>query len=419
MNEKNLGGLSCRQLLEEPSLNALTLIGGESGLDRIVRWTYMAEIFNEFTHPEDWLTGNELVFVNGNNVGGNIDELVSLIKTLNKINAAGVVIMVGPFISEVPDSIIELCNQLSFPLFTIPWDIKIVEFTYALGQVIITNSIKMNLFSRFAEKIMQSGTAEIEIIGKEVNKVYGLDLSSDCVIGIIAIDDSKNNSGNFTKVPNTNIQNKLANIAVESFNAKKVKILAAPIHDIIMLIFNAVNLEAKTIYHVLEIMHKKLKNHNHSIKLRMGMGNPYKNWEQCRESFKQALKACMVAQSNDDIICFYSSMGADKLLLHLLKDKQLLEEYYYDILGHLVSYDNLNGTSLLNTLNAYFNSNFSMDAAARDLFIHRNTLKYRLNKIEEILHCNLNSIEDITNIEMCFKIDKLLKYWHQYSYFLC
>ncbi|MCV7065581.1 helix-turn-helix domain-containing protein [Mycolicibacterium farcinogenes] len=50
----------------------------------------------------------------------------------------------------------------------------------------------------------------------------------------------------------------------------------------------------------------------------------------------------------------------------------------------MVVSDRTSGTEYLTTLQAFFEAGGDLSAAARALFIHRNTLKYRLTRIQEV-----------------------------------
>lgn len=59
----------------------------------------------------------------------------------------------------------------------------------------------------------------------------------------------------------------------------------------------------------------------------------------------------------------------------------------------LRAYDRENSSDLLKTLYVYVSSGFDKKATAKELFIHRNTLTYRLDKIEEVAHIKANDID--------------------------
>ncbi|MBS1880391.1 MAG: PucR family transcriptional regulator ligand-binding domain-containing protein [Actinobacteria bacterium] len=60
----------------------------------------------------------------------------------------------------------------------------------------------------------------------------------------------------------------------------------------------------------------------------------------------------------------------------------------------LVAYDADSGRDLQGTLEAYLRSHGNTSAAARDLYLNRHSLMYRLKKIESLLDCSLENYED-------------------------
>ena len=80
-----------------------------------------------------------------------------------------------------------------------------------------------------------------------------------------------------------------------------------------------------------------------------------------------------------------------KLLAHIREEE--LDDYAQEMLGSLMAYDSQNGTELLRTLEIYFQENESLNHAAEKLFIHANTLRNRLKKIESLLGVGLNQAD--------------------------
>ena len=62
----------------------------------------------------------------------------------------------------------------------------------------------------------------------------------------------------------------------------------------------------------------------------------------------------------------------------------------------LEEYDRKHGTGLVETLEVMLQNGGSKKQTAEKLYLHRNTMMYRVKKIEEILKCN---IVDFTNLQ--------------------
>jgi len=78
------------------------------------------------------------------------------------------------------------------------------------------------------------------------------------------------------------------------------------------------------------------------------------------------------------------------------------------VLKDLIAYEKTNQIDLMETLDAYLNENANIIETSDKLFIHRNTLKYRLKKIENLLNVNLHSLEDCLKLLLAMKAYKII-----------
>ena len=76
-------------------------------------------------------------------------------------------------------------------------------------------------------------------------------------------------------------------------------------------------------------------------------------------------------------------------------NKDCMYSYMQKMLGKLIDYDKSGNTELTKTLNTYLECSGNGTETAEKLFIHRNTLHYRIEKIEQITGYDLNSYEMI------------------------
>lgn len=70
----------------------------------------------------------------------------------------------------------------------------------------------------------------------------------------------------------------------------------------------------------------------------------------------------------------------------------------------LESYDRKNGTELLGTLHAYLSCHRNLSEAAASLFIHRNTLSKRLDKINDLIHVDFGDAETVFHLMFSYRI---------------
>jgi PucR family transcriptional regulator, purine catabolism regulatory protein len=126
-----------------------------------------------------------------------------------------------------------------------------------------------------------------------------------------------------------------------------------------------------------------------------------------RRSVRQALGAREVGRHvNLPSPYYYEQMGLYRLLTEL-RGRDELARFYDETLGDLVRYDRAHGTELVRTLEAFFAENANASRTARVLYVHRNTLNYRLQRIVDITGLDLNDAEARLAFQLALKVHHL------------
>ena len=93
------------------------------------------------------------------------------------------------------------------------------------------------------------------------------------------------------------------------------------------------------------------------------------------------------------VLASADDLGAYRLLLSLQEDDGL-RQYCEDVLSPIERVRGRNGDELVRSLEAFLEHNGSWEAAARALFCHRHTLRYRISRIEELTGRRLDRVEN-------------------------
>ena len=115
-----------------------------------------------------------------------------------------------------------------------------------------------------------------------------------------------------------------------------------------------------------------------------GVSMAYKDFSKVRKGYEEASKTLQMYKSELTQTFFYEDLGVYRLLM-LLKNSGYLESYVKDYLTVLFEYDKEMDSNLVETLRIYLESGCSKKDTADRLFIVRQTLYHRLEKIESIL----------------------------------
>lgn len=141
----------------------------------------------------------------------------------------------------------------------------------------------------------------------------------------------------------------------------------------------------------------------------IGIGRQYNEIASLHKSFSEANEMIRLTQQlneKSDVSHF-----EDYAVYHLLDaniKEQALEEFFEKCLGPLFQHDRDNGTAYLSTLEHYFIHNSNVTETSKAMFIHRNTLIYRIDRIQEILGLDIKHSEDILRIQIALKILRIL-----------
>ncbi len=159
--------LTVSELLALEGLSALRLRAGKQGLQRAVRWYYVAE--NE--HIAEWIMGGELVFITGINHPRDEANLIQLLMEGKQRGIAGMVILTGEaYIHAIPATLIALADELGMPLIEQPYLLKMVIVTERIGTALVRSE---NVLQSQRDILMQLVTGGQAAAGLPAGAVAG------------------------------------------------------------------------------------------------------------------------------------------------------------------------------------------------------------------------------------------------------
>ena len=105
----------------------------------------------------------------------------------------------------------------------------------------------------------------------------------------------------------------------------------------------------------------------------------------------------------------FEGTGTYKLLFRVLQeDPGELESFYGETLEPAVAYDSRYGTELVHTLITYLHNDASTVKTAADLFAHRHTIRYRLDRVNELTGLDVDKSEARERLTLGIKAMQLL-----------
>lgn len=129
--------------------------------------------------------------------------------------------------------------------------------------------------------------------------------------------------------------------------------------------------------------------------VRVSMGNPAQQVNEWTNTVREAEQALGLGRQifTADRVLAFGDLGVYRLLV-LLREEREMWTFYRETLASLANYDQNQKGELLKTLDAYFNHLGNLRATSEALHVHRNTLLYRLERIEQITGFDLSNPEE-------------------------
>ena len=143
------------------------------------------------------------------------------------------------------------------------------------------------------------------------------------------------------------------------------------------------------------------------LKVAVGVGSIARSISDVINSFRCAQVALEVRKvfENEQSTALYSQLGIARLIYQL---PTTLCEVFLDEVFKKCSIDEIN-SDLMFTINKFFENSLNISETARKLFIHRNTLVYRIEKIKRATGLDLRNFEDAIVFKVALMVSKFLK----------
>ncbi|MFG6118561.1 PucR family transcriptional regulator [Thalassobacillus sp. B23F22_16] len=182
---------------------------------------------------------------------------------------------------------------------------------------------------------------------------------------------------------------------VESFYLRRKIYLLKSDYQIVLIVqgeankeFSSRNLAREFIHEVRDIAGSKV-----FYRFLIGLGKEYTSLIQMRKSFLEALEvietANFITPRPETMPREFSKLGVYRYLAALY-EKNSSEDYFSEDLLRLMKKDRESQTDLLKTLEVYLANNGKGKQTANDLYIHPNTLNYRIKQILELTNIDFN-----------------------------
>lgn len=140
-------------------------------------------------------------------------------------------------------------------------------------------------------------------------------------------------------------------------------------------------------------------------KMYAGLSQCFDSIPHLQKYYRQSVACMKIGRKvNKEEVLYKYDDYAIYLMINLCGKYQDITDFCHPALFRLIDYDSKNNTNFVETLHAYIINAKNLSSAAGSLFIHRNTMSYRIAKIQEIIDLDLNNDKQLTNLLISYKI---------------
>lgn len=405
--------ITCGNMLNLPCLEKMKVVAGEKGLNRIIRWVHVME------YPEysKWLNGGELILFSGAAIENNLDKFLEFIKDINSRNVSGLAVCVGPYIKKTPGEVVDLANTLGFPIFEFPFEVKFIDVSQSICKAIFENKVEQQSRENFMKDIILRGSTFTEdVLDRAIS--YGYDPNENYysfVISLENLNDITIRNGVHNTEKMVRIKQKVEQIVVNVLSQKKRSSIEITEDSSIILMVpeDNCNLYKDSIVEIAQELVRSINVEVKKLNVNIGIGGLWNKLSEFKNSVNDARRVLKILKNNEMINCvkYYEDIGIYKLFFEINNQSEM-QKFYINTLKDLIEYDKKNSTELVETLEVYIEEDRNLNKTSERLFIHKNTLKYRIKRIEDISKCDLKNVNEVFDFYISFKIAKFLKRGH-------
>lgn len=150
------------------------------------------------------------------------------------------------------------------------------------------------------------------------------------------------------------------------------------------------------------------------INVKVAIGTVVQELKDVSKSYKEAKMALNVGKIfySEKNISEYTTLGIGRLIYQLPVNlcKMYIEEIFGDHIPEELDEETLH------TINKFFDNNLNVSETSRQLFLHRNTLVYRIEKLQKSIGLDIRTFDDALTFKIALMVVNYLKYLENSDY---
>lgn len=376
-------GMTLQQLYEQTRdrFKLHVLAGREYMNNDVCRLYYIEDIF-----ISDWTRNGELLVTTAMQNKQDPTWLMRFVESVKPFRPSGIMVNTGGYVEEVPEEVVDYCAQIKLPLLSFPWETVLQDIMQDFTNRIFEAEQKENNISQaFLNAIFNPEERENYVQCLEKNGYGQYDRFLVTVLGVL--EDSEARKYLIRQL----CENCDNSVVIEQQL------------EVIMIVYDTDTDEVEA---MLDRARKQWEKRFSGEALQIGIGTCVEEYRQVGDSYRKAKLCQEYGQKNGQNILSFENMGVMGILASC--ERKLLEQFSAGKLGILQEYDLQNQTDYLKTLECFLRHGCNGAEVSKEMFVHRNTVNYRLKKIRELLQEDFTKPDTILEYQIAFRILQIL-----------
>ncbi|NLY46968.1 MAG: hypothetical protein GX053_13415 [Tissierella sp.] len=372
--------VTVKEVLSIPALRRLSVIGGEEGLSKRVSYVTVMEV------PDivRWLKGNDFVITSLYAFKDDLEEQLNLIDKLADNHCSCLAVKTGQYIKELDKSIIDRANQRGLVLVKIPSEITYIEIIVNAMDKILKNRDIDYIIEKYMKDIIYNNIDNEEILFERGN-LLGFNIRNSSTLAITlnsTIKELDNDKINTLRKVTKSIAKESDSLLKFTYNPV---VTVGGKSSVLFFSDEASNIE-NNMPQIIKLINKNIT--KYSLKdILVGVGPIGSGLEGLKDSYFKSMEVIKIGPLVNEKVGIYYYKDMD---IYITLEKYLRDcgsEVFEGVFNHL-------DKDFLLTLDSFYGNNMDVNLTADDLFIHKNTVRYRLKKIKEITGYDTSIFED-------------------------
>ncbi|MET3292448.1 UNVERIFIED_CONTAM: hypothetical protein ABID98_005145 [Brevibacillus sp. OAP136] len=359
------------------------ILAGANGLDNVIKGVSISD--NPSSEIDHAFSFDGYFFLSSFYFAGkSTSDMYEFLQTSLRTGGSGLC-LIDAYVSGIPDEIRDFCDQSRFPVIMVDKYVPYADMISGIMQLIIFDQQTIVMENKITA--LASGHLDEWQKAKMIQEINPQFKSHVTVI--------------YGKPPNRSAK---SNAAILSTINRNPYMSALEYKGGLLLIISYAITKTQSPQEKIDYVIETISGYYDDCVIGVSRTN---NLLDCGTAINQAITAVNSKNIKKSQTIFYDNLGIVRLL-ELFHGHGELESFYNDILGPILEFDKKsNQPNLLETMICFIENGRDYRKTSKDLFLHENTIRYRVTKVQELIGTKCSSSDFLEELSIAIKIYRL------------